>query len=264
MSEPEEKRLFFAYEVQAPWPSELPTGRILPANCRHMTLAFQGKTDFNKLQALLPSFPKPPLRVGRTGHFDKCLNLAHVMAWHGVLDEDDLPLKQYHQTVIAWLQGHEFNPDKRHPWLPHVTLARKPFDAKQWQKSFSKLPFLIQHIHLYESLPNLNYVPRWTLPLTRPFEEIEHTADIAYNIYGESLGQLFWHAFAALCHRFPPLLEFRPVRVDCQNLDDVVIALNECISKADSVIGCPFKAISFHGDIQEKNGILVWEMIVDV
>ncbi len=40
----EEKRLFFGAEVSAPWPKELPQGRVLEEKARHLTLAFLGET----------------------------------------------------------------------------------------------------------------------------------------------------------------------------------------------------------------------------
>jgi hypothetical protein len=40
--------------------------------------------------------------------------------------------------------------------------------------------------------------------------------------------------------------------------------LNEAIARVDEQMGTPFKAVSFHGDIQEEEGVLKWEMIVDV
>jgi RNA 2',3'-cyclic 3'-phosphodiesterase len=43
------KRLFFAFEVDAPWPEALPSGRILEPSCRHMTLAFLGNIPFAPL-----------------------------------------------------------------------------------------------------------------------------------------------------------------------------------------------------------------------
>ena len=35
-------------------------------------------------------------------------------------------------------------------------------------------------------------------------------------------------------------------------------------AKADIALGIPFKAVSFHGKVEEKEDVLHWEMIVDV
>jgi RNA 2',3'-cyclic 3'-phosphodiesterase len=36
------------------------------------------------------------------------------------------------------------------------------------------------------------------------------------------------------------------------------------VTASDVEVGCPFKAVSYHGEIHESNGLLQWEMIVDV
>ena len=47
--------------------------------------------------------------------------------------------------------------------------------------------------------------------------------------------------------------------------DEIIIQLNEKISLWDAESGCPFKAVSFSGEITKKeNGLLHWEMIIDV
>ena len=38
----DQKRLFFGFEVKAPWPQGLPKGRILKEDQRHITIAFLG------------------------------------------------------------------------------------------------------------------------------------------------------------------------------------------------------------------------------
>jgi len=51
--------------------------------------------------------------------------------------------------------------------------------------------------------------------------------------------------------------DFTPI----SDLNEIVYALNAMIARADSEIGCPFKAVSFHGTENQTNE---WEMIVDV
>lgn len=135
----------------------------------------------------------------------------------------------------------------------------------EWQEAFTPLPMAITGMHLFESIGNLKYEPCWSYPLKPPFKEIEHTADIAFMIYGEDLEQLFRHAFIALAFKFPPLMNFFYEKNEIKNVDDVVMALNRAVSKADEHFGCPFKAVSFHGEInKEQDQALNWEMIVDV
>lgn len=263
------KRLFFALEVMAPWPKPLPAGRRLDEGHRHMTVAFLGHTDYARLQPLLTEIPAPPFKVGYVGIFDECLFLPErhprVVAWHVHWLEGKEALSQYQKQLIAWLQEKEFNPDARKEFLPHVTLARAPFNPHPWRKAFKTLPMMTAGLHLYESVGGLKYQPIWSFPLLPPFVEIEHTADLAFQIYGENLEQLQLHALMALAFRCPALLDKLAEIPHAESLDDLIIHLNDCVTRLDARRGCPFKAVSFHGEV-EKIGetVLRWEMIVDV
>lgn len=263
----EVKRLFFGIEVVAPWPENYPKGRLLEASHRHMTLAFLGNVPAQKVLDLLPDFPPIPLKIGLAGRFDRCLFLPphhpHVVAWHVDWIDDPRPFLEHQSMLALWLRSNGFHIDERE-FLPHVTICRSPFYPREWKKEFHPLPCFCKDIHLYESVGNLKYEPRWSLPLKAPFEEIEHTADIAFAIHGESISQLHRHAQLALAFRFPLLLNYLE-QCEVGSLEDCVIALNEIVTRADGDIGCPFKAISFHGELYtETDGTLTWEMIVDV
>lgn len=263
------KRLFFALEVLAPWPQPLPAGRRLDEKQRHMTVAFLGSTDYEPLHAVLSQVPAPPFKIGLTGIFDKYLFLPErhprVVAWHVDWLEGKEMLDPYQQQLISWLQERGFNPDVRKEFLPHVTLCRSPFNPHPWKKSFTRLPMMTGSLHLYESLGNLRYQPIWSHPITPPFEEIEHTADVAFHVHGMNLEQLQLHALIALSFKSPDLLAHLKEISQPESLDDLIINLNHCVTHVDAQRGCPFKAVSFHGDLEElKEGILKWEMIVDV
>ncbi len=265
------KRLFFAFETHAPWPLKLPSGRVLNENARHITLAFLGWTDgYSRLVQSLASFPAPPIKVGLAGFFDKCLFLPQghprVVAWHVEWMESISPVKLFQKELTNWLLQKGFHPDRRHEeFLPHATLCRAPFDPHHWARSFTSLPLFIKDIHLYESMGHLEYVPKWTWSLLPPFEEIDHTADVAFKVHSENIGQLQWHAFLALAFKCPALLAFRTLLHAPEKIEDIVFNLNRAIAEADQEIGCPFKAVSYHGEIvQETNDTLTWEMIVDV
>lgn len=261
-----QKRLFFAIEVQAPWPQPLPAGRKLDEAHRHMTVAFLGQSDWDLLKAALPQIPTLPWKVGLTGIFDQCLFLPErhprVVAWHVEWFEGKEALAVYQKKLIAWLQALGFNPDARKEFLPHVTLCRAPFNPHPWRKTFHPLPMTCSSLNLYESMGGLRYEPIWSQPLLPPFTEIDHTADVAFHIYGETLEQLQLHAKIALAFKFPPLSN-QPLP-NPESLDDLIIHLNNAVAHFDAKQGCPFKAVSFHGDLQQQNGILKWEMIVDV
>lgn len=266
----ERKRVFFAFETHAPWPEKLPSGRLLRENDRHLTLAFLGWVDdYKKLVARLDSFPKPPIKVGSAGLFDKCIFLPEghprVVAWHVQWLENIAPIEKYQTDFVNWLLQQGFYPDTRHKeFLPHVTLSRAPFDPHHWKRAFSVLPFFIKDIHLYESVGNLIYEPKWSWPLIAPFEEIDHTADVAFNVHAESLEQLQGHALLALAFKSPGLLEYRHLLQKPDSLEDIVFNLNRVVAETDHEKGCSFKAVSYHGDVVIENEILTWEMIVDV
>lgn len=262
------KRLFFALEVLAPWPAKLPHGRIMDDSHRHMTLAFLGSTDYRKLQESLKRFPYPPFRIGFAGKFNEPLFLPprhpHVAAWHVQWLEDAMSLDLYQKSLTEWLVHEGFNPDIRDHFLPHVTICRSPFNPREWGKAFTVLPMMTANLHLYESMGSLQYIPRWTCPIKPPFVEFEHTADIAYKVYGENLEQIKLHAAAALAFKCPEILTC-DLETPVESIEDVIIKLNECVAYVDQRIGCPYKAVSFHGDIEEEEeGIMSWEMIVDV
>lgn len=262
------KRLFFGLEVQAPWPSHLPRGRLLDESHRHLTLAFLGNIPYQPLLKLLDTFPKPPISVGSVGYFDSCLTLPprhpHVVAWHVHWSDDNTPIIAFQKSLMEWLFLNEYPTDSRE-WKPHVTLCRQPFNPRDWEKAFRPLPLFTGSIHLLESIGNLKYIPIWTASIPHPFEEIEHTADLAFKIRGENLQQIYLHAFTALAFKAPEFLDFFISIPSIHSLDEIIFALNDMIAKMDGAIGCPMKAVSFHGEIITlPDSLLQWEMIVDV
>ena len=266
--EKEIKRLFFGLEIHAPWPAHLPAGRLLEEEHRHLTLAFLGNVPYLPLNEALKYFPKVSLKIGMAGYFDSCLSLPprhpNVIAWHARWFQEDPPIVNFQKILCDWLMTLGYSLDKR-PWNPHATLCRQPFDAHQWMKDFMPLPFYVSSIHLYESMGQLHYLPIWSYPLKAPFEEINHTADMAFIIRGENLQQIYQNAFTALAFKVPEFIRFfKPIKF-LNDLDDIVIALNDNITQVDCSVGCPLKAVSFHGKIipLEEN-LLQWEMIVDV
>ncbi len=260
--------LFFGLKSNAPWPSNYPSGRLIQMDELHATLAFLGKADLEKLIPLLKTFPSFNFPSGLAAIFDQLLflpkNQPNVVAWHVDFFENAIRLEKCQKELITWLKNEGFDTDDTHQnWLPHVTVARKPFSNDEWEASFQKLPVVFDSIHLYESIGNLRYRSLWSMPLTMPWTEIEHTADIAFNLKGENLEQLYRHAGLSLSFKFPELLDFLPKKVP-SDLDDLIMLLNEAVCLADGTIGCPFKAVSFHGDLKKNDQILQWEMIVDV
>jgi RNA 2',3'-cyclic 3'-phosphodiesterase len=263
------KRLFFGAEASAPWPHDFPKGRVLQESSRHMTLAFLGEVCFPDLQQILTSFPTPPFKVGLVGKSDRLLFLPetkpHVVAYHVHWLEYDQTLRLFQKNLTSWLAEHHFKVLEKQDFLSHVTIARSPFDVDEWSHTYQDIPFLLHAIHLYESVGLLNYQPLWSYPLIPPFEEIEHTADLAFRIRAETNLSLHLHAQIALAFKFPSLLPFLFLDSLKDNLDDMIIALNKIVTHADREIGSPIKAVSFHGSIHiNAQNIREWEMIIDV
>ncbi len=266
--EDDKKRLFFGAEVTAPWPETTPPGRIISEPSRHVTLAFLGNCSYAELKNKINGFPKPNFKIGPAGKCNQILFLPkdrpRVAAFHiEWLDEQD-ELQKFQKILLEWLEHQGYTVDKRE-LLSHVSIARSPFDQELWESAFAPIPIYIKAIHLYESVGNLRYLSRWEYPLISPFEEIEHTADIAFRIRGENFEGLYIHAMLALCFSTPAFLPYFVKKSALSSIEDVVAALNGNVAKMDEEIGTPFKAVSYHGEAKkDQNQILEWEMIVDV
>ncbi len=261
------KRLFFGAQVDAPWVKDYPFARLIPEETRHFTLAFLGQSSFSRLEGLLPGIPQPSFAIGPSGIGKELIFLppekSRVIAASVDWLERDARLNSYQKELADWLQNQGYPLDQR-PFLPHITIARAPFDKEKWQAQFTPFPFFVKAIRLYESLGNLQYQSLWEWVFLPPFEEFEHTADIAFLIRGTSIEQLHLHAQLALAFKSPQLIPFFTSRLQ-NSLEEVIISLNEMVSSADAEFGSPFKAISFHGTITpDEQNILRWEMIVDV
>ena len=87
---------------------------------------------------------------------------------------------------------------------------------------------------------------------------------MAFHVCGETFNQLFQNAQVALAFDVPLPLGFFSQEKEFASLEEIVIGLNEVVSYADKEIGCPFKAVSFHGEIKKIDDVFHWEMIVDV
>jgi hypothetical protein len=228
-----------------------------------MTLVFLGQTDLASMLERLSGFPDPGFRIGLAGYFDAPLFLPEkhprTAGGHVRLFEGEETLARFQQKLVSWLRLLEKD------FLPHVTIARDPKDIPEWKEAFSPLPLYLQHIHLYKSLGFSEYESLWHYPILPPFEEQEHTADIAYTVRGESWQSLQLHASLALAFQFPPLLPFFEPKQKPTNFTELIGGLNRLIAKADAECGAPFKAVSYHGDVRvSPEGIWEWEMIVDV
>lgn len=256
------KRLFFALEMKAPWPETIPPGRTIFEENRHLTLAFLGDASFYSLEKQLHSFPKPPFKVGPAGAFTKLLFLPkrtpRVAAWEIEWWEKESRLLEYRRAVNAWL-GLQMQDE----FLSHVSIARNPTHFEEWEQSFTPLPCFAKDMCLFESLGSSQYKSLWKISLLPPFEEIDHMADIAFLIRGESLEELYVHGWLALSF-FEPVLSEYFVSAQPSSQLHMIELFNAQIARIDADRGCPLKAVSQHGTIQNNEGLLEWEMIADV
>lgn len=256
-----QKRLFLGWECELARARPFPLGREISPH--HITLVFLGnvEADMSKLQGM-PQYKGAisPCCIGSAVEFlpEKTPRVA-ALKLEGLPEE----FFSYQKEASDWFLKEGFPIDKR-LYHPHVSLVRAPFEPIEWSEWFYQQPVLLTSIHLYESLGNSHYRPLLTQSLLTPFEEIEHTADVAFVVRGRNVEELFLHAQMAIAFHFPEFLRY----VQAESLKDlasIIRKLNELISLMDKEIGSPLKAVSYHGDIEkEKNGLLEWKMIIDV
>jgi SHS2 domain-containing protein len=174
-------------------------------------------------------------------------------------------VENFQKELFEFFQKKHFPLKQDNKYLPHVTICRNHFDQKIWEKSFRLLPLYIKSFNLYESLGHSEYNTLWKKDFIRPFEEIKHTADIAFIVKGKTYQDLLYNSFIALSFKSLDFLLYHEVLERVDSIDDVIINLNNVITKAEiDGIHIPFKAVSFHSHIEKKDNILLWEMIVDV
>lgn len=257
--------LFFGLKVRAPWPESWPKGRVIDEGDRHCTLAFLRVETKEALSQGWEKRAVPPFKEAPYGWFNRSVLLPpaspRVVAWEVCWNCPKLYL--YRQELVHWLLEKGLCRDQ-HEWLPHVSLVRKKVEWEAWQRAFRMLPLFAESVDLFKSLGHSQYQSVWSFPFVPPFVEVEHTADLAFDITGSSIEQLYQHALLALAFKASISLSHKRLAVKVESLDDIVIALNDIIQETDLLRGCPLKGVSFHGKIEKLEERLKWEMIVDV
>ncbi|QVL57301.1 MAG: hypothetical protein KFB93_07945 [Simkaniaceae bacterium] len=260
MSNPDEKRLLFGFEVHAPWPEALPDIKTLKAKNRHLTLLFFGDTSYKKIHEHIRYMTKPSFRVGPVAISDSCLCLPNrspdIITWHVESFGDD-PIDEYQRVIHDYFleKGYDL---ERKKFIKHITLGKSIALKKQIKKAFSPLPLYFTNLHLYESLHGDRYEPIWTYDLLPPFEEKEEGHFI---LYGESFQQVFLNAQIALAFKFPALVPFLDPNYKVRNLHDGGIRLTTIINQAFREAKVPIEKATFPDSGQEEKGLLTWDLI---
>ncbi len=263
------KRLFFAFDIEALYLDLPKEKKLIDEKNRHVTLLFLGNVEEEEILKSIKSTPLPPFKIGAVGEFDKCLflpeNNPRLVAYRVNFLEKNKDIENFQKELLSFFQNSSFDIKQENNFLPHITICRNDFDMTTWKQKFVRTPLYLKSFNLYESLGSSEYKSLWKREFIKPFEEIEHTADIAFIIKGENFQKLLVHAFSAMSFKSLDFLKYFNSLKNVDSLDDVIINLNEIITKAEiENVHLPFKAVSFHSKIEEKDNILSWEMIVDV
>lgn len=268
--EKNKKRLFFGFEIEALWEDLILEKKMILENNRHMTVLFLGDDiDVEKINSYIPHIPKCEFDIGPCGFFNKCLFLPikepRLVAYQVDFFDKTYLIEKFQRELFDFFKAKNFLLKQRDNFLPHVTICRNDFDMDAWKKSFKFLPLYIKSFNLFESLGNSEYKTLWKKDFIKPFVEIFHTADIAFNIKGKTYQDLLYNSFIALSFKSIDVLFYHKELTKVESIDDVIINLNEIVTKAEiDGIFIPFKAISFHANVKKVDNILNWEMIVDV
>jgi len=264
------KRVFFGFEIETNWLKTPFEKKIIQEKNRHITLLFLADQNFLVIEKVLNEIPSLDLKVPLSGFFDEILFLPkkhpRVVAYRANFMNKTHEIQKFQKDLFEFFKSKNFQmKPNRDNFIPHVTVCRNNFDVQEWKNIFLPFGFYVKSFNLFESLQNSEYKTLWKKDFLKPFDEILHTADIAFNIKGESFFDLLHNAFIALSFKNSIILNYYKDLKNVNNIDDVIINLNELITKAEiDGIHMPFKAISFHADIKRENNILSWEMIVDV
>jgi len=263
------KRLFLGFEIFTHWPELPKEKKMIDEENRHITLLFLGDNSISSIKSYMDNLPQLDLKVGAVGFFEKCLfwPIKHprLVAYGIDFFENNNLMEKFQKDLVEFFKSKNHQIREKNNFLPHVTICRDHFDVTKWQRNFRPFPLYIKSFNLYESLGHSEYKTLWKKDYIRPFDEIPHTADIAFTIKGESYNELLYNSFIALSFKSFDFFDYYSELRSIKNVDDIIIKLNDIITKAEiKGLSMPFKAVSFNSHIEKKDDIFSWEMIVDV
>lgn len=269
------KRVFFGFEIFSNWLKIPEEKKVIQEKNRHITLLFLGEQNFLDVEKYLNEIPPLDLKIAPSGFFDEILFLPkkhpRLVAYKANFMDKKQTIEKFQKNIFDFFKNKNFPlKQNRDNFLPHITVCRNEFNIDNWKKNFEPFAFYVKSFNLFESLGNSEYSTLWKKEFIKPFDEIPHTADIAFNIKVDSnninnFSDFLYNAFIALSFKENKFLKYYKELKNVISIDDVIINLNEIVTKAEiDGIHMPFKAISFHSDIKKEDDILSWEMIVDV
>jgi 2'-5' RNA ligase len=256
--------LFFGAKVVCNWPKSFPEGKVISNANRHITLVYIGKVDEEMFVSILNKIPDCNFQIGSCGFFDGVLfypkTKPRVCAFNIFwMDEKVVDFTKNLTESVKSICNIE--PITSY----HLSICRSPQSTSDWQEAFSPRGFYVESIELLKSLGSSEYKCLYEKRFHPPFIEIEHTADLAFSVFGFSFIELYENGFLALGFKDEKIFEFWKKCSQIDLLEDVVIKLNEAIYRLDEKYGTKLKAVCFHMDVKKSEDLMyVWEMVVDV
>jgi 2'-5' RNA ligase len=230
----------------------------------HLTLAHIGLTPCSLLQRHIPTIPlfshkvAPCLLATALNYLPSNKPRAAALTFSSID-----PLLTYRKSLVDWLSSKDISFDQR-PFFPHVTLCRRPYETGSLSSIAFPLPVPLSSIAVFSGAENGEYPIIAQQELYPAFAVVDHTADIAFDIYAEDLQSLYRHAFFCLCWTSPLFYSLQEAFAP-SSLEEIIKKLNELIALADMSFGSCCKAVSYHGNIEQlPSNILHWRMIIDV
>jgi 2'-5' RNA ligase len=252
-------RLFFGFEITAPPKLKLPPARHLHEKDRHITFAFLGDVDLNALLEHLQRFPAPEFGLGLVGEFSEVAffpsHHPHAVVWKVQFHHKERAVRTFHHDLNKWLKVIGFRPvDPEREWVPHVTMGRQRFEQSKWREHFMPLPFVATKFHLYESVGDLKYEPRWSYVLESPFEDSEE----GLKVRGKTLQEILLHAQVGLSLKFPELWEYCQEASVLRHYRDLLTHLNKSIQGARGKFELPIHSVHAEEGVMEVGALLEW------
>ena len=255
------KRLLFAFEAYAPFPSNIDLSSNINGQKNHVTLLFFGDVSYKKIHETIRYMPKPSFKVGLAGLSTGLIQIPKRDPSLLTCNVDLLGTKQidfYQSQIMDYYTQYGFD-FKGKKFLKHITLGTSSIPDQELMGLLFPLPLYLKNLNLFEVRPGERFESIWTYDLLPPF--VEH--DLGhYVIHGESFQQIFINAQIALAFKNPRFTPFIDSSYQVRNLHDGGVMLTTLINKAYRLAGVEIEKVSFSDNGSQANGVLVWDFFV--